>query len=175
MTIIGIFCGIAVAILILHLIAPKNFDVSRTIVINRPKNIVFEDLKSLKRQNQWSAWARKDPQMQERFTGIDGQVGAISQWKGNKQVGEGEQEITKIVEGERVETELRFLKPFKSTSKAYLVTEEVDPASIRVTWGFTGKNKFPMTLFSLVMNMDRVLGKDFEQGLGLLKEQLERS
>src|SRR5690606_11055374 len=137
-------------------------------------NVVFNDLKSLKRQNEWSAWARRDPQMQERLTGIDGEGGAISHWKANKQDGEGEQEINHIVEGEREETELRYCQPFKSTSKAYLVTEECAPGSTRVTWGFTGKNKFPMTLFSLVMNMDKVLGKDFEEGLARLKEQLER-
>lgn len=175
MTILGILCGLVFAILILHLIAPKKFDISRTIVINRPKHIVFEELKSLKRQNEWSPWARRDPNMEERFTGMDGQVGATNYWKGNKQVGEGEQEITKIVEGERVESELRFLKPFKSTSKAYLITEEVGPDSTRVQWGFVGKNKFPMSIFSLFMNMDKVMGKDFEEGLGRLKEQLEHS
>lgn len=174
MTILGILCALILAVLILHLIAPKGFEVSRSIVIDLPKDQVFEDLKYLKRQNQWSPWARRDPKMVEHFTGTDGVVGATSHWKGNKQVGEGEQEITKIVEGERVESELRFLKPFKSTSKAYLGVEEIDSGKTRVSWGMKGRNKFPMTLFSLVMNMDKVLGKDFEEGLGRLKEQLEQ-
>src|SRR5690606_5488997 len=139
MTLVGIFCGIAFAMAVLALATPKHFDISRSIVLDRPLDEVFEDLRYLKRQNQWSPWARRDPQMEERFSGTDGQVGATNYWKGNKEVGEGEQEITKIIDGKRIESELRFLKPFKSTSTAYLLTEAIDPGSTRVRWGFSGK------------------------------------
>ena len=111
--------------------------------------------------------------MEQKFTGTDGEVGAISYWNGNKEVGEGEQELTKIIEGERIDSELRFLKPWKSTSDAYLITESVDAQKTKVTWGFSGKNKFPFSIMMLFMNMDKMIGKDFEEGLASLKKIME--
>ena len=173
MTILYIVLAVVVLILFLAAIAPKNYDVSRSIEINRPKSVVFDYLKCLKKQDEWSPWGKRDPNMEKKFTGTDGEVGAISYWKGNKEVGEGEQEITKIVDGERIEYELRFLKPFKSTSDAYLSTKEVEKERTKVVWGFSGKNKFPMSIMMLFMNMDKAIGKDFEEGLASLKEILE--
>ncbi|KAB7531004.1 polyketide cyclase [Flagellimonas olearia] len=172
-TILYILAGVVLLIIILAVIAPKTYHVSRSIVIAKPKSEVFENLRFLKNQDQWSPWNQKDPDMEKKFTGTDGEVGAISYWNGNKDVGEGEQEITKIVEGERVESELRFLKPWKSTSDAYLATESVDPDTTKVTWGFSGKNKFPFSIMMLFMNMDKMVGKDFEEGLDNLKSNLE--
>ncbi|SNZ00608.1 SRPBCC family protein [Flagellimonas pacifica] len=173
-TLLYILAGIVLLILILAMIAPKSYDVSRSIEIAKPKNEVFENLRFLKNQDAWSPWNKKDPNMEKKFTGTDGEVGATSYWLGNKDVGEGEQELTKIVDGERVESELRFLKPWKSTSDAYLITEEVSTGSTKVTWGFSGKNKFPTSIFMLFMNMDKAVGGDFEEGLASLKELLEK-
>ena len=136
--------------------------------------MVFEYIKYLKKQEEWSPWAKKDPNMDRKFTGVDGEVGAINYWNGNKEVGEGEQEITKIIEGERAEGELRFLKPFKSTSDCYLTTEAITDSETKVTWGFCGKNKFPMSIFTLFVSMDKMVGKDFEEGLATLKSIVEK-
>ncbi|MCK0147010.1 SRPBCC family protein [Arenibacter sp. F26102] len=173
-TLLYIVLGLIVLIAILALLAPKNYDVSRSIEINRPKADVFEYIKYLKKQQEWSPWAKKDPMMNKKFTGVDGEVGAISYWNGNKDVGEGEQEITKIVDGERVEGELRFLKPFKSTSDSYLDVAESGKGKTKVTWGFKGNNKFPMSIMMLFMSMDKAVGKDFEEGLQSLKSILEK-
>ena len=167
--------SLVVLTLILASIAPKNYNVSRSIEIKRPKKVVFTYLKFLKNQDEWSPLAKRDPNIQTEFTGMDGEVGAISKWKGNKDVGEGEQEITKIVEGERIESELRFLKPFKSTSDAYIETIEVGTDRTKVIWGFSGKNVFPMSIVMLFMSMDKAVGKDFEEGLASLKQNLENS
>ncbi len=121
----------------------------------------------------WSPWVKKDPNMEKKITGTDGEVGAVSYWNGNKEVGEGEQEITKIIPEERIESELRFLKPFASTSDAYLQIDEVDVTNSKVTWGFSGKNKFPMSIMMLFMSMDKMVGKDFESGLSDLKSKLQ--
>ena len=96
MLILYIVLAIAALLLLLAAIAPKNYNVSRSIEIKRPKGVVFEYLKFLKNQDEWSPWAKRDPNMEKKFTGTDGEVGGINYWKGNKQVGEGEQEITKI-------------------------------------------------------------------------------
>jgi hypothetical protein len=155
------------------IIAPKDYDVSRTISINKPLVEVFAYLKLLKNQDYWSPWAEKDPAMKKTFTGTDGEIGFISAWIGNKEVGEGEQEITGIVENEALYSQLRFLKPFKSTSNAYLKVEEDGKGTI-VTWGFSGENKFPMSVVMLFMNMDKMVGKDFEYGLNKLQQILEK-
>jgi hypothetical protein len=134
----------------------------------------LENIKYLKKQQEWSPWAKRDLNMVSKFTGADGEVGAVSYWKGNKDVGEGEQEITSIVEGERVDGQLRFLKPFKSTSDCYLTVTEKGREQTEVVWGFKGKNKFPMSIMMLFMNMDKMVGKDFEEGLMNLKGILEK-
>jgi hypothetical protein len=173
MLVLYILLGIVLLIAILAALAPKTYNVSRSIEISRPKAEVFDYLKYLKKQDEWSPWAKRDPNMEQKFTGTDGEVGAISYWNGNKEVGEGEQELTKIIDGERIDSELRFLKPWKSESDAYLVTESIDANTTKVTWGFTGHKKFPMSIMMLFMNMDKMIGKDFEEGLASLKEKME--
>ncbi|MEO0572162.1 MAG: SRPBCC family protein [Bacteroidota bacterium] len=173
-TVLYILGGIIVLIIILALLAPKTYDVSRSIVIASPKDKIFKVLRSLKKQDEWSPWAKRDPNMHKEFRGTDGEVGSVSYWNGNKEVGEGEQEITKIVEGERVEGRLRFLKPWKSESDCYFITEDGGGSKTKVTWGFSGKNKFPFSIMMLFMSMDKMVGKDFEEGLATLKTMMEK-
>lgn len=173
MTILFVLLGLAVLLAILSMVAPKNYRVSREIKIDRPLSEVFDYLRSLKKMDEWSPWAKKDPNMKKTFTGTDGEVGAISAWIGNKDVGEGEQEIKAMVEGKRIDSELRFLKPWKSTSDAFLEFEELSSAQTKVTWGFSGKNNFPMNIIAMFMSMDKMIGKDFEEGLSNIKSILE--
>lgn len=173
-TALYIIGGLIALVLLLHLIGPKNYNVFRTVEISRPKQEVFTYLKSLKNMDDWSPWAKKDPNMKKKFTGTDGEVGATSYWLGNKEVGEGEQEIKKIIPNERIESELRFLKPFKSTSDCYIDVEEVSNGNTQVKWGFSGTNKFPMTIMSLFKSMDSMVGPDFEEGMASLKAVMEK-
>lgn len=173
MTLIYILAGIVLLVIILGIIAPKSYEVSRSIDIEKSIYTTFDYLKSLKKQDEWSPWGKRDPNMKKEFTGTDGEVGAISKWEGNKEVGSGEQEVTNIVDKQLIESQLRFLKPFKSTSDAFLKVIEIEEGT-RVTWGFTGKNKFPMSIMMLFMSMDKMIGKDFEEGLQSLKEILEK-
>ena len=172
MTLIYILAGVVLLLLVLYLLAPATYDVSRTTEVRRPPDDVFDYLKYLKNQDEWSPWGRKDPNMKKGFRGTDGTVGAVSTWEGNKQVGAGEQEITRIVAGQRIESVLRFLKPWKSTSDAYLEVEPAPGGSL-IRWGFKGSSGFPMRLMMLFMSMDKMVGKDFEQGLANLKARLE--
>ena len=173
MIVLYILLAIIILIAILAIIAPKTYHVPRSVIINRPTHEVFEYLKYLKNQDEWSPWARKDPDMVKTFTGTDGEIGFVSKWEGNKHVGSGEQEITEIFEGKRIESQLRFFKPWKSISNAFMVVEPVGEET-EVTWGFDGENKFPSSIFMLFMNMDKMIGKDFEEGLVYLKERLEK-
>lgn len=169
-----VIIGIIVVIAILGLIAPKEYEVRRSIIVNKPLTETFQYLKYLKNQHQWSPWKKKDPKMIQIYEGVDGEVGFVAKWLGNKEVGEGEQEILSIVENESIDTQLRFFKPWKSESIGHLLVDKVDERQTLVTWGFTGKNKFPMGIFMLFMNMDKSVGKDFEEGLANLKQILEQ-
>lgn len=172
MTLIYILAGVVLLLLVLYLLAPATYDVSRTVEVRKAPEAVFDYLKYLRNQDDWSPWGQKDPDMKKGFRGTDGTVGAVSTWEGNRQVGAGEQEITRIVSGQRIESQLRFLKPWKSTSDAYLEVEPAPGGSL-IRWGFKGSNGFPMRLMMLFMSMDKMVGKDFEEGLSNLKARLE--
>lgn len=120
-------------IIVLALAAPKKYHLERTIIINKPLTEVFNYIKHIKNQDHWSPWKKKDPNMDQEFFGEDGTIGFIAKWNGNKDVGEGEQEIKNIVENSRLDSELRFLKPWKSTSDAFIIVNEVSSDSTEVT------------------------------------------
>ncbi len=169
-----IVLGIA-AIAAAVFMTPTGFKVEREVTINKPKAEVFAYAKMLKHQNDWGPWAKKDPAMKQDYVGTDGTVGFIAKWDSQSQdVGAGEQEIKRIVEGERIDTELRFLKPFESKADAYLITESVSENQTKVKWGFTGDMPRPLNLMLLAMDMDKEVGKDFNEGLNSLKTILEK-
>src|SRR5690554_3238911 len=109
-----IVIGIIIAIpLIAALFVNKEYGVEKEVVIDKPEAVVFEYIKHLKNQDNFSKWATMDPAMNKTYRGTDGTVGFVSAWDSDSaSVGSGEQEIMKIVEGERIDYELRFLKPF---------------------------------------------------------------
>ena len=162
-------------VVVVGLVAPKDFHVEREVIINKPKDVVFFQLKYVKNHNQWSPWVKKDPNIVQEYKGTDGTVGFISSWSGNDQVGVGEQEITRIVEGEKIEFELRFKKPMEDTSQAYLITESVGENQTKVRWGMTGKSPFPGNVVCLLMNMKDKIGQEFQNGLNDLKSILEKN
>jgi Polyketide cyclase / dehydrase and lipid transport len=174
MTFLYIFAIIVGAMVLMALFAPMKYEVSRSIMINKPRSEVFQYLKYIKNQDEWSPWKKKDPEMKQTFSGEDGTVGFVSKWDSDhKQVGAGEQEILSITHNEQIKTELRFLKPWKSQSTAYIKTHDTADGATEVTWGFYGVNKVPMNIMMLFYNMDKAVGKDFEEGLTELKKVLE--
>jgi uncharacterized protein YndB with AHSA1/START domain len=167
--------GILVLLLIIGLFVKKDYSVGKEVIINKSRAAVFDYLRLLKNQNKFSVWGSMDPAMKTEFRGTDGTEGFVSSWESeNKNVGKGEQEILKIVDGERLDYEIRFIKPFKSTSWAYITTTAVNDNQTRVHWEFNGKMKYPTNLTLLFMNMEKMVGGDLEKGLQNLKSQLEK-
>lgn len=160
--------------LIAALFVKKDFSAEREVTINKPVAEVFDYIKYLKNQDNFSEWAKMDPGMKKEFRGTDGTVGFVSAWDGNSDVGKGEQKITHITEGKRVDFELHFIKPFESASPAYMTTEAIAGNQTRVKWGMSGKMNYPMNIMGLFMNMDKAIGKDFQTGLNNLKKILEK-
>ncbi len=177
-----ILIGLAIVIVLgvvgiaaLVMLAPTDFRVEREITINKPKDEVFAYAKMLKNQNEWGPWAKRDPAIALEFRGTDGTPGFTNIWKSqNPEVGEGEQEIKNIVDGERIDSQIRFKVPFESTADAAIITESIAPEQTRVKWSFAGSMPRPMNLFMLAVDMDSAGGKDFDDGLSSMKTILEK-
>lgn len=166
---------LVVVVLLAAAVVKKDYSVERQITLNKPRQVVFDYAKYLKNQNQYSVWAKIDPNMKTDYRGTDGTVGFISAWDSRvKEAGKGEQEITGINDGKRIDYVLRFYAPMKSTDNAFMSFESVNDSVTNVKWGFYGKMKYPMNLSLLFLNMDAMLGKDLEGGLNNLKSILEK-
>jgi hypothetical protein len=172
--ILFVIVSLLVLVLIAGLFAKKDFAAEKEVVINKPKQEVFNYVKYLKNQDNYSAWAKMDPNMKKEFRGTDGTEGFVSAWEGNSDVGKGEQKIVKITDGQRIDYELHFIEPFESTSPAYMITEEVSPAQTKVKWGMSGSMSYPFNVMGLFMNMSETVGKDFQTGLDNLKVIMEK-
>ena len=161
--------------LITALFVKKEMHAEREVVINKPKSEVYNYVKYLKNQNDYSKWGSMDPAMKKDFKGTDGTVGFVSAWESEKDdVGEGEQEIKGIKEGERIDYEIRFKEPMESTAAAYMTTEAVSENQTKVKWGFDSKMAYPFNIVRLFMDIDKMIGDDFQTGLNNLKAQLEK-
>lgn len=168
---IGIILAVLVAaVLVMGLVAPKTVELERSVVIDAPREAVFPHLQYMDHHKAWSPWLERDPNVQEEIRGTDGTVGAIYYWKGNKEVGEGEQEITAIVPNERIETQLRFVG--QGEANAFLAAADAS-AGTEVTWGFHTETPFPWNAMNLFMDIEGLVGKDYETGLNKLKKLIE--
>lgn len=161
--------------LIVALFTKKDYAVEREIVINKPKQVVFDYVKYLKNQDNFSKWAKMDPNMKKEYKGTDGTVGFVSAWDSeSKDVGKGEQEIKAIREGEQVDFALHFIKPFEGRANAFMSTTALSENQTNVKWGFSSRMNYPMNIMLLFMDMDKMLGADLETGLQNLKGILEK-
>jgi hypothetical protein len=165
--------ALIVIFLLLGVVAPKDLKVERSIVINAPKDVVMPNVISLKKRQVWSPWADLDPDMKVVYEGTEGAVGSRYFWKGNDEVGEGNQDITSIT-ANRVEGNVNFIKPFESSSAYYVQMDEQGAGVTKVAWGFKGTNPFPFNAVCLFIDMDGMLGKDFDKGLIRLKAICEK-
>lgn len=164
-----------VLVLITGLFVDGKYAVEREVSVNKTKQEVFDYVKYLKNQNEFSVWAKIDPTMKTEFRGEDGTVGFVSAWDSeNPKAGKGEQKIVKITDGERIDYELHFIEPMESTDYAYLSFAAVNDSTTSVKWGFNGEMKYPMNLMMLFMDMEAMLAPDLQDGLNNLKAILEK-
>lgn len=108
-------------LLVVALFVSKEYSVEREVTINKPKGEVFTYVKNLKNQDRYNKWVMMDPNVKRDYRGTDGTVGFVATWDSeNNDVGKGEQEIKNITEGQRMDMEVRFEKPFKNTANVYM-------------------------------------------------------
>lgn len=172
---LALILTVIAVLLIAGLFLKKEFHVEREVVINKPKDQVFNYIKYVKNQDNFSKWNLMDPGMKKEYTGADGTVGFVYKWESaNNKVGQGEQSITKIVEGERMEMSLHFVKPMESNAQCFMTTEATGASQTKVKWGFDTKMSYPMNVAQLFFDMDKEVGNDFQTGLNNLKAVMEK-
>lgn len=156
----------------LYVLAPIKYEIFRSVIVEKPLPEVFSYVVMQENLDMWSPWGVKKDPTKITYTGVDGEVGFISAWKGNRKEGEGEQEIIKIVPNRSIDTQIRFIKPFKVNTESFIKIYE-SGANTEVLWGFKGVYKRPLNIYAFFIGLDTKLGRDFEIGLSKLKYYIE--
>jgi uncharacterized protein YndB with AHSA1/START domain len=172
-----ILLGLAAVTVVVLLIAsrqPNEFRTARSCLINAPSEAVFRHVNDFHLWQEWSPWAERDPNCQIAYEGPDTGEGAKFAWKGNKDVGEGKMLIIESTPHKLIAIRLDFIKPMKATNTAEFKFES-EGAGTKVTWSMFGKNNLIGKIFHILIDCDKMIGKDFEQGLANLKSVAESS
>ena len=172
-TILLVVVGIIALLLIIALFMKRKHYVNREIIINAPRQKVFDYLKLLKNQDEFNKHAMAGPDRKREYKGTDGTVGFIYAWKGNKNAGEGEKEIKNIIEGKRIETEIRFVKPMAATAYIIMETESLSDDQTKLSWSNAGTLKYPINI--MIPMMEKMLPKEIDSSLSTLKNILENN
>ncbi|WP_426299982.1 SRPBCC family protein [Arthrobacter sp. R-11] len=145
-----------------------TFSVSRNAFIPAPAAEIFPLVNDFHKWTAWSPWEAVDPNLKRSYSGNESGVGAKYTWSGNNKAGSGNMEIVNAVEPTKINIRLEFTKPMKAVNPTEF-TFSPEGEGTRVTWTMTGENKtFMSKVFALFMNMDKLVGKDFEKGLASL-------
>lgn len=152
---------------------PDEFHVTRTATIPSSPEKVFAQVNDLRAWEQWSPWAKLDPNAKSIYEGPATGEGAAMKWSGNKKVGEGRMTIVESRANEFIRFKLEFLRPFKATNTAEFTFAPQAGQTI-VNWSMSGQNNFGSKIFGLIMNCERMVGRDFEKGLASMRAVVER-
>lgn len=162
---VGVGLGVLVAVLVaLIAVQPAQVHVERSRVVAATPADIWPYVADLRGFVKWSPWEDRDPNQVSEFSEPSSGVGAWYAWKGNEDVGSGKMTITASDPQERIEQDLVFIEPFASEADVLIALEPTE-AGTKVTWGFDSDNDFMGKAFSLVMDMDELLGPDFDKGL----------
>jgi hypothetical protein len=171
--VIAILLAVAIAIvLILAMIKPDRFRVERAAAIKAPPETIFALIENFQRWRSWSPWEDRDPAMKRTFEGAERGKGAVYAWDGNRNVGAGRMEILKATSPSNVVIKLDFIKPFEGHNTAEFTILPQGGAT-NVTWAMHGPAPVMHRVMQVFMNMDKMIGKDFEAGLANLKKAAE--
>lgn len=172
--IIAIIIGILISgVLLFAATKPDVFRVERKAVIQAPPGKVFVLVNDFKQWTAWSPWEKKDPAMKRTFGTTTIGKGAVYAWDGNKDVGKGSMEITDSVAPSRIRLRLDFEKPFEAHN---IVTFTLAPQgnTTEVGWVMEGRVPYFAKIIHVFLDMDAMVGKDFEAGLAAMKTAAER-
>jgi hypothetical protein len=166
--ILAVVVGIVVLLLAVIAMQPSEFTIKRSATINAPADVVYAQIADFKAWEAWSPWEKMDPNQARTYSEPSSGLGANYHWKGNDDVGEGNMKITDVKPNQQVGIDLDFIAPFETKNRTVFDLEDVNGATT-VTWSMSGKNTFMGKAFGLFMNMDKMVGADFEKGLASMK------
>lgn len=147
---------------------PSAFRIVRSRTLAASPDAVFAQINDFHRWPGWSPWEKLDPNMTREISGPASGPGATYYWKGNNKAGEGRMTITDSVPGRSVTIRLEFMKPWKATNTTRFDLQPSGSGTV-VTWDMTGHNNFMAKAFTVFMDMDKMVGPDFERGLAGLE------
>ncbi len=145
-----------------------DFRITRSATISAPPEAVFALVNDFHKWEAWSPWEKLDPALKRVYEGPSAGTGSVYSWAGNSQAGEGRMTITESRPSELIRINLEFLKPFKATNTTEFTFKPEFNQTV-VTWSMTGKKNFLFKAVHLLMNMEKMVGGDFEKGLVAMK------
>ncbi|NOJ46892.1 SRPBCC family protein [Bradyrhizobium archetypum] len=172
--IIAVILAIAVAaVLVLAATKPNTLRVQREVSIKAPAEAIFPLISDFHQWLSWSPYEEKDPAMKRTYGGAERGKGATYAWDGDKNVGSGRMEIVEAASPSRVVIKLDFFKPFEGHNTAeFTMLPQGD--GTHVTWLMHGPANFLSRLIQVFINLDNMIGRDFEAGLAKLKKLTEK-
>lgn len=154
---------------------PKEFHIERSVETDASVQDIYAILSDLNQYPKWSPWQDRDPGLQQVIEVHPGVVGSRLTWKGNKDVGSGRMIVTEAQSNQEIALKLEFSRPFTTTNKVRWTIERLEDKR-KITWAMDGVNDSLMPrVFGMFMDMDSIIGRDFEKGLGSLKTLAEES
>jgi hypothetical protein len=170
-----VLIGIAAVVVLFVIVVatrPATFHIERSVVTSASAESVQAEVADFHAWRAWSPWEKLDPDMKRSFGGADRGQGATYSWAGSNEVGEGRMTIEQSEPGKVVRIKLEFIKPFPATNTATFTFQPV-PAGTKVTWAMDGQNNFLSKAFHLFMDMDGIIGAEFDKGLAAMKSVAE--
>jgi hypothetical protein len=152
---------------------PSTFAVERSETIAAPAAAVFAQVNDLRAWDGWSPWKKLDPNAKMTMSAPSAGKGATVSWNGNDQIGEGSMSILESKPDERVELEQVFVRPMAGAAR-FVFTFSQQASGTKVTWRMDGRNGFVGKAMCMIIDMNDILGKEFEQALANMKAIAEK-
>ena len=166
--------AVIVVFLIVVALQPTDFRIERSATMRAPAPAAFAQVNDFQNWQAWSPWEKVDPALKRQYGGPKAGTGAVYAWQGNKDVGEGRMTIMESRPAEVVRIKLEFFKPFAATNTSEFSFKPAGADATAVTWSMAGQNTFLSKAISLFVDMDRMVGGMFDQGLTQMKAIVER-
>ena len=169
-----VFAVVIIVFLVVVAIQPSEFRVARSATMSAPAPAVFAQVNDFHKWEAWNPWGKIDPAMKQTYEGAPAGIGAIYTWIGNKEVGEGRMTLSESHPSDLIRIKMEFYKPFAATNTAEFTFKPAGNQTA-VTWSMTGNKNFMAKAIHLFMNMDKMIGGQFEKGLAEMKSIVEAS
>lgn len=164
--------ALVVVFVVLVALRPSAFRVARSATMSAPPPLVFAQVNDFRRWEAWNPWGKLDPDARNTYSGAPAGTGAVFAWQGNRNVGEGRMTIVETRPSELVRLKLEFFKPFAATNSAEFAFRPTGGGTA-VTWSMGGEHNFIAKAMGLFMDMDKMIGDQFEKGLADMRSVVE--